>query len=161
MARAAARNAHRALPGLVAALALALTGCGGGDGGSQSDVDAIAGVLESAADAVADREGDRACGYLTEDAQRQAVLQFGGPNQLNTDCGTFVNRTTLFLTPLDRERIGDLEATEIAVDGTKASAALRSQTGTQQPMSARFNLEKVEDDWKISGFLDVQGVSGS
>lgn len=163
MARAASRPAHRALSGLAITLALALAGCGGGDGGSQSDVDAVAETLTSAAKAVADRDGDRACSHLTPDGQRQAILQFGGGAQLgNVDCGTFVNRSTVFLTPLDRERIENLQAANVTVNGTSASGTLATPAGGPpgQPMSVSFNLQKVGGDWKISGFTDVQGAPG-
>lgn len=149
---------------LLIALAAALAGCGGGDD-PQSEVDAVAEAMKSAASAVADRNGEKACSYLTEDGQRQAMLRFGGGAAAQAggvSCGTFVNRTTVFLTPLDRQRIEDLQPTRISVDGTSASGTLATPAGGPggQPMSVGLNLQKVDGDWRISGFTDVSGAPG-
>jgi hypothetical protein len=138
----------------VCALAIALfAGCGGADA-PQSDTEAVGQVLKSAARAVAAGHGDKACGYLTPDAQRQAQLQFGAFGQF--DCPTLVKRGTAFLTPLDRKQIESLEPANVQVNGSSASATLAAQ-GT----SVQLNLQKVGEDWKISGFGSAVGVPGS
>jgi hypothetical protein len=147
---------------LAAALVLLLSGCGGG-GGPKSDSDAVAQVLKDAAKAVADRDGGKACGYMTPDAQRQAVLTVGAAQAFgNVDCATLVNRATAFLTPLDKKRIESLEPANVSVNGATASAALASQTGAApgQGTSVQLNLQKVASDWKISGFANAQGLPG-
>jgi len=50
-----------------------VAGCGGS--GPKTDADAVAQTLKDAAAAVAGSNGDKACGYLTPDAQRQAALR--------------------------------------------------------------------------------------
>jgi hypothetical protein len=76
--------------GLLAA-AILYAGCGGG-GGPKTDPDAIAQVLKDAAKAAADGDGDKACSYLTPDAQRQVVLQTGAGVLGQADCSTSVKR---------------------------------------------------------------------
>src|SRR5215218_8455005 len=105
-----------------------LAGCGGADA-PKSDADAVAQVLKDAAKAVADGDGDRACGYLTPDAQRQAQLQMGAAALGDVDCATLVERGTAFLTPLDKKQIESLEPANVQVNGTSASATMASQAG--------------------------------
>ena len=142
-------------------MAALLAGCGGG-GAPKTDADAVAQVLKDAVKAVADKDGDKACSYLTPDAQRQAQLQIGYGQLGDTDCPTLVKRATAFLTPLDREQIKDLQPTNVVVNGTSASATLATTTGSsQQPMSVQLSLTKVGTDWKISGFSNQQGLPGA
>ena len=136
-----------------------LAGCGGG-GGSASDTDAVAQTLKSATSALASGDGGKACGYLTPDAQRQAQLQAGIAALGTTDCPTMVNRATAFMSPLDRKQIESLEPSNIAVNGDSASATVATQVGGS-PMSVDLNLQKVDGDWKISGFRNEVGLPGS
>ena len=159
MAGPAARTAGRALLGLTVAAAVA-TGCGGG--GAKSDPEAIARVLKSAAQATAKGDGDKACADLTADAQRQALFQLGsqgGPGM--TSCSQLVGRAQFFLTPIDKQRIKNLEAADVRVNGTGASATLRGE-GEQpgQAISVPVHLTKVDGDWKISGFGQATGLPG-
>lgn len=142
-------------------LAAVLAGCGGG-GAPKTDADAVAQVLKDAAKAVADKDGSKACSYLTPDAQRQAALQVGAGQLGSVDCPTLVNRATAFLSPLDREQIKDLQPANVVVNGTSASATLATTTGSaQQPMSVQLSLTKIGSDWKISGFSNEQGLPGA
>src|SRR4051812_26865347 len=148
--------------GIPVLLAAVLAGCGGG-GAPKSDADAIGQVLKDAAHAVANSDGDKACGYLTPDAQRQAQLQVGAGVLGQVDCPTLVKRATAFMAPLDRQQIKKLEPQNVQVNGTSASATLASnglQQGTQ-PISVQLNLTKVGSDWKISGFQNLQGLPGT
>jgi hypothetical protein len=157
-----ARLARRALPGLAAALLLLPAGCGGG-GGPKSDSDAVVQVLKDAAKAVADKDGEKACGYLTPEAQRQAVLTVGAAQAFgNIDCATLVNRATAFLTPLDKKQIESLEPASVQVNGAAASARMASTAGAApgQGTSVDLNLQKVGGDWKISSFVNAQGLPG-
>lgn len=136
-------------------LAIALlAGCGGG-GGPKSDADAVAQVLRSAAKAVADGDGDKACGYLTSDAQRQAQLQVGAGALGSIDCPTLIKRVTAFLTPLDKRRIESLQPANLQVNGTSAGATMAAEG-----MSVQLNLQKSGEDWKISGFANATGLPG-
>src|SRR3954452_16948488 len=148
--------------GIPILLVAVLAGCGGG-GAPKSDADAVAQVLKDAAKAVADKDGEKACSYLTPDAQRQAQLQVGLGQLGDVDCPTLVNRATSFMTPLDRQQIKNLQPTNVQLNGGAASATLTSQqTGTAQgqPISVQLNLQKVGSDWKISGFANAVGVPG-
>jgi hypothetical protein len=138
-----------------------LAGCGGG-GGPKSDADAVGQVLKDAAKAVADGDGDKACGYLTPDAQRQAQLQVGAAALGDSDCPTIVKRATIILTPLERKQIESLEPSNIQVNGTSASATMATEAGAApgQGVSVQLNLQKVGEDWKISGFANATGLPG-
>ena len=151
---------YRRLPVLVL---LAAAGCGGG-GAPKSDAEAVSQTLKSAASAVSKGDGDKACGYLTADAQRQAALQVGVAQAFgDTDCPTLVSRATAFLSPLDRKQIESLEPADVQVNGTAASATLASSAIAVQgqPVSVRLTLVETGGDWKISGFVSAQGLPGS
>jgi hypothetical protein len=146
----------------VLALAQAASGCGGG-GGPKTDADAVAQVLKDAAKAAADGDGDKACGYLTPDAQRQAVLQTGAGVLGDTDCSQAVKRAQLFLSRLDKKQIKSMQPTHIQINGGVANATMATTAGTApgQGISVQLNLQKVDGDWKISGFVNQQGLPGS
>jgi hypothetical protein len=140
---------------------LVAAGCGGS--GPESDADAVAQTLKSAASAVSKGDGDKACGYLTGDAQREAALQVGVAQAFgNVDCPTLVSRATAFLAPIDRKQIESLEPENMQVNETSASATLASGAiaAQGQPVSVQLNLQKVGEDWKISGFSNAQGLPG-
>jgi hypothetical protein len=121
-------------------------------------------ALKDAVGAVADADGNKACGYLTPDAQRQAVLQLGSGVLNNVDCATLVRRATAFMSPLDLEQIRNLEPQNVQVNGTQASATVATPAGgppDSRPMSVQLTLTKVEGDWKISGFRNAVGLPGS
>jgi hypothetical protein len=147
---------------VAAALLLLLSGCGGG-GAPKSDADAVAQVLKDAAKAVANKDGSKACGFMTPDAQRQALLAVGAAQAFGqVDCATLVNRATVFLTPLDRKQIESLEPSNVTVNGASASATMASTAGAApgQGTSVQLNLQKVGTDWKIAGFANAQGLPG-
>jgi hypothetical protein len=149
--------------GIPILLAAVLAGCGGG-GAPATDTEAVSKVLTDAAKAVADKDGDKACSYLTPDAQRQAELQVGFGQLGSTDCPTVIKRATFLLTPLERDQIKQMQPSNVVVNGTSASATMATTAttaqGTQQPMSIQLNLTKVGTDWKISGFSNQQGLPG-
>jgi hypothetical protein len=125
----------------------ALAGCGGG--GPKSDPDAIHDLLKGAANAVADRDGDKACGYLTPEAQQQ-VLQLAGGAFDARDCPGVVKLVAGTLAPLDRKQIEDAEPQNIVVNGTTATAEVVTPSPTDQGQSVQLTLQKIGDDWKVS-----------
>ena len=145
---------------LFAVFLVALAGCGGG--APKSDADQVTQVLKDAAKAVANGDGDKACSYLTPDAQRQAELQVGGGVLGQVDCPTLVKRATAFLNPLDKKQIEDLQPQNVQVNGTAASATLAANPDPSQSsgVSVQLNLQKLGTDWKISGFVNEQGLPG-
>jgi hypothetical protein len=138
-----------------------LAGCGGSHAPA-SDAEAVSQVLVDAAKAVGEGDGEKACGYLTPDAQRQAQLQVGAGALGEMDCPTLVKRATAFLTPLDRKQIESLEPANVQVNGASGSATLATQAGAApgQGISVQLSLQKVGEDWKISGFANAVGLPG-
>ena len=145
-----------------AVLAVALLAAGCGSSAPKTDADAIAQVLKSAAKAAADGDGDKACGYLTADAQRQVVLQTGAGVLGQSDCATSVKRAQFVLTPLDKQRIKSLDPTAIQVTGTSATATVATGAGAPagQGISVQLQLQKEGSDWRISSFVSEQGLPG-
>lgn len=145
---------------LALVIALLLAGCGGG--GPKTDADAVGQVLKSAAGAVADGDGDKACAYLTPQAQAQVAQQVAGGALGNVDCPTLVKRATAFMAPLDREQIKDLQPSNVVVNGSSATATLSTQTGAPQGqgLSVQVTLAKTGSDWMIAGFTNPQGLPG-
>lgn len=123
-----------------------MAGCGGG-GAPQSDADAVAQVLKDAVKAVADGDGDKACSYLTPDAQRQAQLQLNLATFTQHDCPKAVAQVASTLTPDERDRLRGLEPANVQVNGTSASATMLASGG-----ALRVHLQKDGSGWKISGF---------
>src|SRR3954447_2712737 len=148
--------------GIPVLLAVVLAGCGG-SGAPKTDADAVAQVLKEAAKAVANKDGDKACSYLTPEAAQSAAQQVGlGDLGGNVDCPTLVKRATAFMSPLDRQQIKNLEPANVTVNGNTANATLATRTGSsQQPASVQMSLTKVGNDWKISGFSNEQGLPGA
>lgn len=144
---------------LALAAALLATGCGGG---AKTDADQVAQVLRSAAGAVADGDGQKACSQLTAQAQAQAAQQVAGGVLGSVDCVTMVKRATAFMAPLDRQQIKDLQPSNVVVNGNAASATLSTSTGSSQTggISVQVSLAKAASDWKISGFSNEQGLPG-
>jgi hypothetical protein len=133
--------------GIPILLVAVLAGCGGS--APQSDPDAIAKVLKDAAGAVADRDGDKACGYLTAEAQQQ-VVQLAGGAFGGTDCAGVVKLVSATFAPLDRKQIEDAEPQNITVTGTTASAVVVVPNPSNQGPSVQVTLQKVGSDWKIA-----------
>jgi hypothetical protein len=150
------------VPAGLLVLFLAVAGCGGG-GGPKTDADAVAQVLKDAAKAAADGDGDKACGYLTPTAQRQAVLESGAGVLGETTCSQVVKRAQFVLNPLDKKRIKSMTPANLQVNGTAASATLATGAGAApgQGISVQVTLEKIGADWKISSFVNQQGLPGS
>jgi hypothetical protein len=138
----------------VIAIAL-VAGCGGG--GPKSDPDQISQLLKDAANAVADRDGSKACGYLTPEAQQQVVslaaaaAAFGG-----ADCASIVKIATATLAPLDRKQIEDAQPQNIAVNGPVATAQIAVASANNQPSPpVQLSLQKTSDGWKISALANL------
>jgi hypothetical protein len=124
-----------------------LGGCGGG--GPKSDPDQISQVLRDAAKAIADRDGAKACGYLTPEGQQQVVTiagsAFGG-----ADCPSIVKLATATLAPLDRTQIDDAQPQNIVVTGTSATAEIVIPSANNQNPPVSLALQKTADGWRIA-----------
>jgi hypothetical protein len=124
-----------------------LAGCGGG--GPKSDPDAIHDLLKRAANAVSDRDGDKACGYLTPEAQQQ-VVQLAGGGFGGTDCAEVVKVVSATFAPIDRKQIEDAEPQNVTVTGTTATAEVVVPSANNHGPSVQLTLQKAGSDWKIS-----------
>jgi hypothetical protein len=126
-----------------------LVGCGGG--GPKSDPDAIHDLLKNAAQAIADRNGQTVCGYLTPEAQQQ-VLQLAGGEFDASDCAGAVKFETAALAPLDRKQIEDAEPQNIQVTGNTATAQVVAPSPDNQGRAVQVSLQKTPDGWRVSAF---------
>lgn len=121
-------------------LALALASLGGcGDGGSEDEQvgDAVRGYLA----AVADRDGRRACSFLTREAQLRTFTTrraHAGRDHPAQACATVVASFGGLYGP---GRIRRVDVSRVAVAGDRARA---------RADGFRVRLEKVRGDWKIA-----------
>jgi hypothetical protein len=128
-----------------------LVGCG--SAGPKSDPEQISQLLKDAANAVAGRDGGKACGYLTPEAQQQVVAlgaAFGG-----SDCASIVNLATATLAPLDRKQIEDAQPQNVIVNGTTATAEIALPSPTDQRPPVRVTLAKTADGWRIASLANL------
>jgi len=123
---------------LVAA-AFILAACGGGDtdDGAEREIQA---AIKGYLGAVADRDGQRACGYLTENAQL-GIFEFRrvhvGPDHPDDACADIVERHRR------PPRTRGVQITGIRIDGDDAEATV---AGTP------VELKKEDGAWKINVF---------
>ena len=134
------------------ALAVALSvlgGCGGGDGGGEDGVaDAVRGYLA----AVAERDGKRACGYLTRDAQLRtfrARRAHAGADHPAEACATVV---ATFGPLYGVGRIRAVTVSGIEVDGDRAVARVDGFL---------VKLVRADDMWKLRTSGLAQDVGDS
>jgi hypothetical protein len=117
----------RSLSAVLIALAFALAACGGDDdggGGGDSDEDKIRSAIATFADS-----GEEACDVITDEYIEQL---FGGRDQCLEEAG--------------EGESADVEVDNVQIDGTTATA-----DGTAEGETATLTLEKVGEEWKISG----------
>ena len=126
----------RLLLAVLAALVFAFAACGGDDddGGSDgggadngaavSDEDQITDVIET----FADNDAEEACGVLTDEYVKQL---FGNRQQCVEQ--------------------GEGESTDVEVDNVQINGDTATADGTADDETATFTLEKVGEEWKISG----------
>ena len=131
----------RLLLAVLTALVFAFAACGdddddgGSDGGGAdngaavSDEDQITDVIET----FADNDAEAACGVLTDEYVKQL---FGNRDQC-----------------LEQ---GEGESTDVEVDNVQINGNTATADGTADGETATFTLEKVGQEWKISG---VEGPS--
>lgn len=129
---------------LAAAAALAVAGCGGGAG---TPKEAVEGYLAATADA----DGEKACGYLTDEAQERIAR--GGRS-----CKDVLGFVSALIPKDRRDEFDDVDVT-VDEDGDTATATFTQPTGPGPGgagSTERVELKKVGDEWKISD-LDPGG----
>ena len=128
------------------ALALATLGaCGGGESEDGKVRDAVRGYLS----AVADRDGRRACRFLTREAQLRTFTTrraHAGRDHPAQACAAVV---ASFGPLYGRGRLRRVTISRIAVTGDRARA---------RADGFRVRLEKVRGDWKIAVSGLAQGI---
>ena len=114
-------------------------GCGGGGSDSPS------GAVEEYFQAVKDRDGEKACGLLTENALDSSALP-GAPTGTE-DCAEGVNN----LPEGELDTLGDVtaETTEEADDTATVEVTVKVGDIESPPLS--IDMVKVDDEWKLNG----------
>jgi hypothetical protein len=89
-------------------------------------------------EAVADGDGDTACGLLTEDAQSEILEEVGGG-----DCEEAVEQAEEELNDDQKDELRDIEPEEVDVDGDRATISVEGADG-------EVELEREDGEWRIS-----------
>jgi hypothetical protein len=129
----------------VAALALVATGAGcGGDDASSTP----AGAVRAYNDAVADGNGDKACGQLADSAQKE--LQRSTQGSARGSCKQVIDLLGAFYDDATKERLRDAKVAA-AEQGDSARARFRSPVAFGGPdRDQTYELKREGDSWKIT-----------
>jgi hypothetical protein len=121
---------------LLLGLALGIAGCGGDDDGG-SDEDKVKSAIDDYASALRDSDQPRACELLT-DSVKATIDQRTG-----RQCQSFVTNLGTFGAD---EQLTGVEATEVSIDGAKATATVKGAG----EIEIEVDLVKDGADWKIA-----------
>ncbi len=142
---------------VLALAALAASGCGsddsGGGGGGGDGEAQIRDVVTGYASAVADGDGDKACGYLSQ-AARDRIEQAADTVDAS-GCPGVIEKVTDTASADDRDKLGALEVTSVTVSGDTATA----QTHVEGDKTDPAKLVKEDGAWKID--IDTGGASAT
>ena len=127
---------------LIAAALVALPGCG------ESEEDKVADTIQSYLKAFTEGDGEKACGFLSEDTRRAFVAQVGTLLRTN-DCGRALEQVRKGVRRQALDALKEARVSNVKVDGERATATVEARG-----RSSRTELAKTEGDWKIS---DVPG----
>jgi hypothetical protein len=119
---------------LLMGLALAAGGCGDDEG---SDEDDVKSAVKDYAQAIAGSDQPRACELITEEAKAQVKQDTG------KECQSFVTNLASFGAG---QELSDVEASEVSVDGSEATATVKGVGGIE----LEVDLVKEAGDWKIA-----------
>jgi hypothetical protein len=124
----------RAVAVMAAGLALAVApGCGG------SDEDDVKDVIKDYASGVAEGDGKKVCGTLSEDSKKQF-------DQAGSKCEDAFKSFGGFLTDEQKDKLKDIDP-DVEIDGDNATANVDELQGTG---STEVKLKKEDGDWKIT-----------
>jgi hypothetical protein len=130
---------------LLAALAMGVAACGGDDsGGGGDDESQIRDVVSNYAVAIADKDGDTACGFLTASARKQ--VESAGEAIDANGCGEVMEKVTEEASDDERDQLKDLEVTSVKIDGDRATVQVKAGGETGDPST----LVKEDGEWKIA-----------
>jgi ketosteroid isomerase-like protein len=127
---------RRGTAALVLSVALGIAGCGGDDDGG-SDEDKIRSTIDDYASAVRDSDQPRACELLTDEVKAKIEEREG------KQCQSFVTNLGSFGAD---EQLTSVEATDVSVDGNKATATVKGAG----EIEIEVDLIKDGADWKIT-----------
>lgn len=130
---------------LITLLTLAATftaACGGDDATSSP-----AGAVRAYNDAVADGDGERACGYLDPAAQEE--LRQSTQGEARGSCRQVIELLSAFYDDATKDRLRDAEVAA-STEGERAAARLTSPAGFGGPdREQAIELRRVDGEWKI------------
>jgi hypothetical protein len=132
---------------LLTAAAVGVAGCGGDDSGGDDEAQ-IKDVVTSYAAAIADKDGDKACGFLTDSAREQ--VEKAGEALKADGCADVMEKVTEEASDDDRDQLKDIEVTSVKIDGDRAVVQVKAAGETGDPST----LVKEDGDWKIAADQD-------
>ena len=138
-------HARRLSVALLSIAALAAAGCGGDDsGGGGDDESQVREVVTSYTAAIADGDGDKACGYLSENARAEVDK---AAQTLKADgCAGVLEKAAEGATDAEVEKVKNIEVTSVKITGDRATA----QTKVEGESGTPAILIKEDGDWKIA-----------
>jgi ketosteroid isomerase-like protein len=142
-------HARKLMLAVLALSAIAVGGCGGDDsggggGGGGDDESQVRDVVTSYAGAVADGDGDKACGYLSDSALAQIEKAAEG---LKVDgCAGVLEKATEGASDDDIDKVKNMEVTSVKITGDRATAETEVEGEDNSPAM----LVKEDGEWKIA-----------
>jgi hypothetical protein len=129
---------------VLATASMGVAACGGDDsGGGGDDQSQIRDVVTNYAAAIADKDGDTACGFLTESARKQ--VEAAGEALDADGCGEVMEKVTAEASDEDRQDLKDAEVVSVKVDGDRATVQVKAGEDTGDPST----LIKEDGEWRI------------
>jgi hypothetical protein len=144
-------DSTRACAAALCTLALVAAGCGGPKPADDATANAVTQALRAYYGALAEADGTRACGLLTDDA-RKAV------NEGGLGCAQAAERTAK---AIPRELITELrdvdaDAVKVEVDGDEATARLAVDSPyAARPRKLTIELERANGTWRVSALPEA------
>jgi hypothetical protein len=125
---------RRAIPAALAAVALLAAGCGGG----QSDEEQVRETVAELGRATEQKDYQALCDRILAPSLIEELKEVGLPCEVAL-----------------QQALGDVEDPKltigkVTVDGDRAEAEVRTSAQGQAPSQDVVELERVEDDWRIS-----------
>ena len=134
------RRRHTTLVAIAALTAFA--GCGGDDAASSP-----AGAVRAYNDAVADGDGERACGHLDPAAQEE--LRQSTQGEARRSCRETIELLAAFYDDATKKRLRDAKVAATS-EGDRAAARVKSPAGLGGPdREQTLELRRADGDWKI------------
>ena len=127
---------------LLAITVLPMAACGGDD-----ETSTPAGTVRAYNDAVADGDGERACGYLDPAAQEE--LRQSTQGEARRSCKEVIDLLADFNDEATKDRLRDAEVSA-SEEGDRAAARLESPDGFGGPDRRQtIELRRTDGEWKI------------